>query len=78
MPWLLGCQTRKEQLNLPDAVAIQYAIVAMGDTLRGIFSAGLTFTVWDAFVKELKPKFMPDTADWALFVKSEQWNMRCD
>jgi len=29
-------------------------------------------------VKELKPKFMPHTADWALFVESEQWNMQGD
>ena len=38
--WLLECQTSREHLNLPDAVAIQYAIMAMGDTLRGIFPAG--------------------------------------
>jgi len=37
LPWLLDCQTRKEHRNLPDAVAIQYAIMAMGDILRGIF-----------------------------------------
>ena len=74
----MECQTRKEQRNLPDAVAIQYAIMAMGDTLRGIFPAGQTLPNWDEFVKELKPKFMPLTADWALFVESEQWNMRGD
>ena len=28
LPWLLECQTRKEQRNLPDGVAIQYAIMA--------------------------------------------------
>ena len=27
MPWLLECQTRKEQRNLQDAFAIKYAIV---------------------------------------------------
>ena len=37
LPWLLECQTRNEQRNLPDGVAIQYAIMAMGDILRGIF-----------------------------------------
>ena len=47
LPWLLECQTRTEQRNLPDAVAIQYAIMAMGDTLRGIFPAGQTFPNWD-------------------------------
>ena len=78
LPWLLECQTRKEQRNLPDAVAIQYAIMAMGDTIRCIFPAGQTCPNWDEFVKELKPKFMPHTADWALFVESEQWNMRGD
>ena len=63
LPWLLECQTRKEQRNLPDAVAIQYAIMAMGNTLRGIFPAGQIVLNWDEFVKELKPKFMPHTAD---------------
>ena len=29
-------------------------------------------------MKELKPKFMPHTADRALFVESELWNMRDD
>ena len=72
LPWLLECQIRKEQRNLPDAVAIQYAIMAMGDTLRGIFRAEQTFPNRDEFVKELKPKFMPHTAGWALFVLSEQ------
>ena len=39
LPWLLECQTRKEHRNLPDVVAIQYVIIAMGDKLRGIFTA---------------------------------------
>jgi len=54
--WLLECQTRKEQRNLQDAFAIQYAIMAIGYTIRGIFPAGQTFPKWDEFVKELKPK----------------------
>ena len=58
LPWLLECQTRKEQRNFPDAVAIQYAIMAMGDTIRGIFPADQTFPNLDEFVKELKTKFM--------------------
>ena len=52
-----------EQRNLPDAVAIQYAIRAMGDTLRGIFPAGQTLPNCGEFVKELKPTFMPHRAD---------------
>ena len=51
LPWLLECQTSKEQRNLPDTVAIQYAIMAMGDTLRGIFPARQTFPNWNEFVK---------------------------
>ena len=57
LPWLLECQTRKEQRNIPNAVAIQYAIMDIGYTLRGIFPAGQTFHNWDEFVKDLKPKF---------------------
>ena len=53
------------QRNLPDAVAIPYAIMALGDTLRGIFPAGQTFPNWDEFVKELNPEFTPHTADLA-------------
>ena len=52
--------------------------MAMGDTIRGIFTEGQTFPNWDEFVKELKPMFMPHTAYWALFVESEQWNVRGD
>jgi len=68
LPWLLDFQLRKEKRNLPDAVAIQYAVMATGDTLRGIFSVGQTFPNWDEFVKKLKPKFMPHTAILVLFV----------
>ena len=67
----LECQTRKEQRNAPGAVAIQYAIMTFGDTIRGMFHTGQIFPNCDEFVKELKPKFMPHTADWTLFVESE-------
>ena len=36
LPWLLECQTRKEQRTHPDAVAIQYAIMAR-ETPFGVF-----------------------------------------
>ena len=41
--WLPECHASNEQRNLQDAVVIQYAIMAMGDTLRCIFPAGQTF-----------------------------------
>jgi len=78
LPLHLECHTRQEHRNLPDAVAIQQATMAMVDTLRGIFPAGQTFPNWDEFVNELKPKFMPHSADWALSVEFEQWNVRGD
>ena len=43
--------------------SIQYAVMAMGDTLRGIFPAGQIIPNWDEFVKELKPKFI-GTCSW--------------
>jgi len=37
MQWLLECQTRMGQRNLHDAVAIQYAIMSLGDALVVFF-----------------------------------------
>ena len=72
----MECKTRKEQRNLPDAVAIQHVIIVMGGTLRGIFRLGQTFPNWNEFVNDLKPKFMLHNAYWSLFLESEQLNMR--
>ena len=37
LAWITECPMRKEQRNLQDAVAIQYATMAMGETARGLF-----------------------------------------
>ena len=74
LTWVLECQTRKTQRNLPDAVAVQYAIMAMGDSFRELFPATQIFENWKAFVQALKPKFLLHTAEWSLFLELKQWH----
>ena len=38
---------RKEQRNIQDAVAIQYAKMAMGETARGLFGTTCEFATWE-------------------------------
>ena len=66
LAWVVECQMRKEQRDLPDAVAIQYAKMALGESIRGMFPAGTQFESWESFVEALKPKFLMYTADWSL------------
>ena len=47
---------RKEQRNLQDAVAIQYAKMAMGETARGLFNT----TRESATVEEIMQALIPD------------------
>ena len=49
---------RKEQRNLQDAVAIQYAKMSIGETARGLFDATCEFETWEEFIQALKPKFL--------------------
>ena len=35
LAWIVECQMRKEQRDLPDAVAIKYAQMALGESIRG-------------------------------------------
>ena len=62
LDWITECQLRKEQRNLQDAVAIQYAKMAMGETARGHFDTTRELATWEEFMQELKPKFMLHTA----------------
>ena len=41
---------RKEQRNLQDAVAIQYAKMAMGETASGLFDTTREFATWEEFL----------------------------
>ena len=72
LAWVLECQTRKTQWNLPDAVAVQYAIMAMGDSLRGLFPETQNYVIWETFVQALKPKFLLHTAEWSLLLELKQ------
>ena len=38
--WVLECPTGKQQRGLDDQGAIQYAIIAMGDSIRELFPPG--------------------------------------
>ena len=69
--WVLECQTRKEQRGLDDQVAIQYATIAMGDSIRGLFPSDHHHTTWTEFVAALRPKFQLSTADWALYTETQ-------
>ena len=76
--WVLECQTRKEQRGLDDQVAIQYATIAMGDSIRGLFPSDHHHTTWTEFVAALRPKFQLSTADWALYMETQTWKMNGD
>ena len=69
MAWVLKCQTKKTQRNISDAVAVQYAIIAMSDSYRGLFPDAQTFDSWETFVQARKPKFLLHTAEWSLFLE---------
>ena len=69
---------RKEQRDLTDAVAIQYAKMALGESIRGMFPAGTQFETWELFVEPLKPKFLMHTADWSLYFETQNWAMNGD
>ena len=78
LAWIVECQTRKEQRDLPEAVAIQYAKMALGESIRGMFPQGTQFDNWEAFVQALKPKFLMHTADWSLYLETQHWQMQGD
>ena len=69
---------RKEQRNLHDAVAIQYAKMAMGETARGLFDTTREFATWEEFMQALKPKFLLHTAEYQLLVETHSWQMNGD
>ena len=71
LAWIVQCQTRKEQRDLPNAVAIQYSKMALGEFNRGMFPQGTQFDNWEAFVQALKPKFLMHTADWSLYLETQ-------
>ena len=50
LAWITEFQMRKEQRNLQDAVAIQYAKKAMGETDRGLFDTTREFATWEEFL----------------------------
>ena len=54
LAWVLEIQTRKTQRNLPDAVAVQYAIMEMEDLFRELFPETKTFVSW-------RPLFRPSS-----------------
>jgi hypothetical protein len=78
LAWVVECQMRKEQRDLPDAVAIQYAKMALGESIRGMFPPNTQFDNWEDFVQKLKPKFLLHTADWSLYLETYHWQMNGD
>ena len=61
---------RKEQRNLQDAVAIQYAKMVMGETYGGLIDPTHEFATWEEFMQALKPKFLLQTAEYQLSVET--------
>ena len=68
LAWITKCQMRKEQRNLHDAAAIQYAKIAIGETARGLFDNTREFATWEEFMQALEPKFLLHTAEYQLLV----------
>ena len=69
---------RKEQRNLQDTVAIQYAKMAVRETARGFFDTTREFETWEEFMQALKQKFLLHTAEYQLLVETHSWHMNGD
>ena len=78
LAWITERQMRKEQRNLQDAVAIQYAKMARGETARGLFDATREFATWEKFMQAFKPKFLLHTAEYQLLVETNSWQINGD
>ncbi|MGV0952579.1 MAG: hypothetical protein ACOYB3_18135, partial [Azonexus sp.] len=78
LPWILECQVRKESRQLPDDVAVQYAIIALGEHSVGLLPKDATFTGWNDFVTHLRSKLLRHTADWQLIAETGKWRMNGD
>ena len=50
LTWVVECQMRKEQRDLPDTMAIKYSKMALVDSIRGMFPAGTQFESWEGVV----------------------------
>ena len=59
-------------------MAVQYAIMAMGDSFRGLLPESQTYVSWEAFVQSLKLKLLLHTAEWSLFLEVKQWHAERD
>ena len=61
---------RKEQRSLHDAVAIQYAQIAMGDLTRGLFDPTRDIATWEQLAQALELKFLILTTEFKLLVET--------
>ena len=67
--WVLDCQDKINQRNMSHRVAITFAKIALGNSIRGLIRDDQEFADWPAFVQFLKSKWLQNTADWALYKK---------
>jgi hypothetical protein len=73
--WVLECQDKINQRNMSHRVAITFAKIALGNSIRGLIRDDQEFADWPAFVQFLKSKWLQSTADWALYKETDQWRM---
>ena len=60
----MAVEERKELRQLSDQAAIIFATEALEGHARGTAGDGKRFESWQAFVKELKSKFCPQTVEY--------------
>ena len=61
LAWFVAVEERKELRQLSDQAAIIFATEALEGHARSTAGDGKRFASWEAFVKELKSKFCPQT-----------------
>ena len=64
LAWFVAVEERKELRQLSDQAAIIFATEALEGHARGTAGDGKRFASWEAFVKELKSKFCPQTVEY--------------
>ena len=73
--WLLEITDRKNQRQLPVNVAIQYALMALGNYAKGLFADPDSYATWADFAEALKVRFEFHNATEILFADTTRWKM---
>ena len=73
--WLFEVADRKNQRQLPLEVAVQYALLSLGQYAKGLNPDPSSYSSWANFVDTLKSYFQFHNAMEMLFAQTSQWKM---